>query len=295
MSTIIFGSNGYIGRHLSNFLASEIDGILNVDIHPGPLFGQQTYQSLDIRDRHAYDSLPTNAETIYFLAGLTGTESSFQNYSSFTNSNILGLMHLLDWMRETSCTARLIFPSTRLVYKGQKDVFLREDSPKQAKTIYAMTKLASEQSIEAFANAFDISYTILRICVPYGHWVGDQYSYGTIGFMISQAIKNQQITLFGEGDQKRTFTHVRDICQIMKNVASSIEAHQQILNIGGEHFQLSDVAVLIAEKYNASVKFSPWPTLALHLESGDTLFDDSKLKAIGLGHYAHTIREYLLQ
>ncbi|MCE2789561.1 MAG: NAD(P)-dependent oxidoreductase [Saprospiraceae bacterium] len=293
MKSIIIGSNGYIGRHLADVLIQESVLHMNYDIHPQALFGQSVYASLDIRDRSAFDCLPADADKIYFLAGLTGTENSFQQYKNFTDVNLGGLLHLLDWMKQTSCQARLIFPSTRLVYRGQTDTFLSEDSPKQAKTIYAMTKLAAEHALEAYGEAYGISYTIFRICVPYGHWIGQDYSYGTIGFMLSQARQKKPITIYGDGNLKRTFTHVEDVCHVLVNASSSDITHQEIYNIGGDHLQLSDVAILIANKYNVDIQNIPWPPMALRMESGDTLFNDAKLLSTGFAYYKNNIHKYM--
>ncbi len=72
-----------------------------------------------------------------------------------------------------------------------------------------------------YHNAFGIDYTIFKICVPYVNNFGDAYSYGTLGFFLSKAIRGECITLFGDGSIRRTFTHVDDISQI---VARSIES-----------------------------------------------------------------------
>jgi nucleoside-diphosphate-sugar epimerase len=71
----------------------------------------------------------------------------------------------------------------------------------------------------------------------------------------------------------------------MASIPISDATNQQIYNIGGEHMNLSEVADKIAKKYDVDVHYIPWPSLASRLESGDTMFDDNKLKSLGLGHY----------
>lgn len=85
-------------------------------------------------------------------------------------------------MKESGSTARIVFPSTRLVYKGQQNVLLKEDAEKAPNTIYALNKLACEYMLAMYQKAFGIHYTIFRICVPYGSLIKSGTSYGTLGF-----------------------------------------------------------------------------------------------------------------
>ena len=55
-----------------------------------------------------------------------------------------------------------------------------------------------------------------------------------------------------------------------------------VFNVGGENYSLKEMALLIAKKYGVGVDYVPWPQIALRTESGDTVFDSSKLdRAIG--------------
>jgi UDP-glucose 4-epimerase len=209
------------------------------------------------------------------------------------HANETGLLNLLQWMRKSGSQAHIIYPSTRLVYKGVKDYALKESDVKETKTIYAVNKLAAENLLWMYQNAFDISSTIFRICVPYGNVFGGSFSYGTIGFFISQAQQQGAITLFGDGSIRRTFTHVSDIAAAMVATIRLPETKNEIYNIGGENLSLLQAAKLVADKYVAQIKLVDWPDLALRLESGDTVFDDSKLhKATGYS-YGHTLAGWL--
>ena len=119
----------------------------------------------------------------------------------------------------------------------------------------------------------DVEHTIFRICVPYGNLIDEVYSYGTIGFFINRATKGENITIYGDGSLKRTFTHVRDITE---SIFRTLEFDAS--NIGSnDNLSLLDVATLVARKYNVNVEFVDWPEAALKIESGDTIFDGSKL------------------
>ncbi len=274
--SIIIGSNGYLGRHLSYFLEKNGFKNLNFDIQSEADVEQKNYSSLDIRKKEELWKLIPDVDYIFFFAGHTGTFEGFEKYEEFISVNEIGLLNLLTWMRESKCNARIIFPSTRLVYKGNSKV-LEEDDEKQAKTIYAINKFVAEQLLWIYQNAFDLNFTVFRICVPYGNMFDKSFSYGTVGFFIKKAIKGENINLYGNGNIMRTFTHVEDICMLILDAITRNESKNEIYNIAGENLSLLFIAQLIAKKFKVEVNFSNYPEIDWRLESGDTIFDASKL------------------
>jgi UDP-glucose 4-epimerase len=279
-TSLLIGSNGYLGKHLSVFLDKKGFENLNFDIHPAGFDGIRNYRQFDITSKASFENLNPNVDFIFFFAGLTGTADGFDKCQEFVNVNEIGLLNLMNWVRISGSKARIIFPSTRLVYKGKKNHPLIEDDPKETKTIYALNKLAAENILWMYQNAFGIDYNVFRICVPYGNLFGGAYSYGTIGFFLDKALKNEDIILFGDGSIRRTFTHVEDICKNIYRVILNEESKNQIFNIGGENLSLFEAATQVSGKFGVEIKLIPWPAMALKLESDDTVFDDSKLSSL---------------
>lgn len=243
------------------------------------------YKSVDITDIGSLAKVDLNVDYLFLFSGMTGTYAGFDNYESFITVNEVGLLNLLTVIRDSVYNPHIIFPSTRLVYKG-KDKPLKETDELEAKTVYAANKLTCEQLLRAYQHSFNIKYTIFRICVPYGNLLGADYSYGTIGFFMNQAIQKKQIQLYGRGEVKRTFSHIYDICnQIYKTIISDSGVNE-VFNVGGEPFSLYEAAACIAEHCGASVQFVEWPERDLRIESGDTYFDDTKIKSV-IGEYQY--------
>ena len=276
-TSLLIGSNGYLGRHLSVFLDKNGIENQNFDIHPSAFEGIKNYRQFDITKIASFQNLDPNIDFIFLFAGLTGTADGFDKYRDFVKVNELGLLNLLEWVRSSGSKARIVFPSTRLVYKGRKNYSLKEDDAKETKTIYALNKLAAENLLWMYQNAFGINYTVFRICVPYGNIFGGAYSYGTVGFFLDKATKNEDIILFGNGSIRRTFTHVEDICRNFYDAILNEGSKNQVFNVGGENLSLLEAATLVASKFDVGINFMPWPEMALKLESDDTVFDDSKL------------------
>lgn len=284
----ILGANGYIARNLYYVLKRDYSG---VDIF---LYGKEdkfvdgdgNYFSVDMTDKDSVREIDLDVDIIFMLVGRTGSVNGFDEYDSFIDINERALLNLLAEYRNQYSKARVIYPSTRLVYKG-KSGFLKEDSEKEFKTVYAINKYACEQYLEQFNRVYDVQYTILRICIPYGTLIPEASSYGTAEFMLAKATNGENISLYGDGSVRRTLTYMEDLCITMIYAALSDKCANEVFNIGGEDYSLKEMAEFIAEKYGVGVDFVPWPDVALKIESGDTVFNSDKLDDL-IGRFSNS-------
>ena len=274
----VIGANGYIGKHIVSYLQRYYD----VNVNSYDIVAEcdlPNYHKVDLTDKESIKGLNLDLDYIFMFAGLTGTYNGFNEYQKFISINELGLLNLLDAIKNSEYRPKVIFPSTRLVYKGI-DKSLKEDDLKECKTIYAANKLACEGYLQAYHDSFDIPYTIFRICLPYGNLLSTDYSFGTVGFFIRQAKAGKDITLYGGGNIKRTFTHMEDLCYQIIEGSFHHESNGQTYNVGGETLSLHDAAEIIAAKYGAKVTEIPWPERDLRIESSHTYFDDTKIRSL---------------
>lgn len=276
MKISIIGANGYIGKHLTYYLQQMGETPMCYDIQYEE---RKNYKQVNLTDNKSVLSIDLNVDYIYMFAGLTGTYAGFDDYETYVRINEVGLLNLLDAIRKSAYRPKVVFPSTRLVYKGV-DKPLAEDDEKETKTLYAINKLACEGILYAYKQSFDIPYTIVRICIPYGNLLSTDYSFGTVGFFIKQAKSGKDITLYGGGNIKRTFTHMEDLCYQIVNVVSKEESNGEIYNIGGQTLSLRDAALIIAQKFGIKVVSVEWPDRDLRIESDHTYFDDTKIQTL---------------
>ena len=272
----VIGGKGFIGRHIDYYLKKEGH---HVDTYDVLEMLDENYHQVDLRDKTSVAQVNLDVDYIYMFAGLTGTYAGFDAYEKYISLNELTLLNLLDAIRKSEYRPKVIFPSTRLVYKGV-DKPLKEEDEKDCKTIYAANKIACEGYLKAYHDSFDIPYTIFRICIPYGNLLSSDYSFGTVGFFIKQAKAGKDITLYGGGRIKRTFTHMENLCYQVIEGALKPESNGEIYNVGGETLSLSEAATIIAKKYGVEVKAVPWPERDLRIESDHTYFDDTKIQAL---------------
>lgn len=272
----VIGGKGYIGKHLAFYLKGRGFSIKSYDVIAED---EADYQCVDMTRAESVSQIDLNVDYIFMFAGLTGTYAGFDAYEKYININEIALLNLLDAIRKSEYRPKVIFPSTRLVYKGY-DKPLKEEDEKESKTIYAANKIACEGYLQAYHDSFDIPYTVFRICIPYGNMLSTDYSFGTVGFFIKQAKAGKDITLYGGGTIMRTFTHMEDLCYQIVEGAMKKESDGQIYNVGGETLSLRQAAEIVANKFGINVVSVPWPERDLRIESDHTYFDDTKIQAL---------------
>lgn len=285
----IIGSEGYLGKHLVHYAPEfgyEVAGCYDI----APESKSPHYMAVDLTDKGSVDKINLDVDYIFMFVGLTGTYAGFDAYEKYVAINEIGLLNLLDAMRRKGSKAKIIFPSTRLVYRGA-DKHLRESDEKEAKTIYAVNKLACEAILNAYHTSFGISYTVYRICVPYGNEISGDYSFGTIGFFLKRAKAGEPITLFGGGTIKRTFTHVSDICRQILLTATLPQTDGEAYNIAGETFSLREAAEVVSRNYSTEIQAVEWPEKDFRIESGHTYFDGDKISRLIDCPVKHKLKE----
>lgn len=278
----VIGSDGYVGRNLSFVLDDTEWNVCRYS------------RTLDITRPDALGALDCDVDAIFFFAGLTGNTIGFERAPEFVDLNEKGLLNVLERMRATRSRARLVFPSSRLVYRGQRGRQLKEDDEKAFKSVYAINKFAGEQYLQLYGECFGISYSIFRICVAYGNLVGSDYSYGTIGHLLARALKGEDIRVYGDGCQRRSFIHIEDLCRMLVMASTREETRNGCFNLGGpENFSIAEAARTVARAYGVGVEHVEWPELDRITESGDTMFDSSRLEALLGYEYRHRFEAWV--
>jgi UDP-glucose 4-epimerase len=280
----VLGADGYIGQNLVKYLQDHYS--IQADCYGlSDNMSDPNIHYVDVTNKETVSKIDLDVDIIFMLVGLSGTLAGFDSYEKYVAVNEIGLLNLLDAIKESTYRPRVVFPSTRLVYKGV-DKALAEGDEKETKTIYAVNKLACEGYLKVYYNSFNIPYTIFRICVPYGNNLSTKYSYGTVGAFLKKASSGSDITLYGDGSQKRTFTHIDDLCYQMVEASMKPESVGGTFNIGGEVLTIREAAQIIADKFGVNVVNVPWPERDLCIESSHTYFDDTKIRQL-LGEFSY--------
>lgn len=292
MKITIVGSNSFIARNLIYTLKQDNEHeLFCYDREESQKDFNVKYTQICVTEENEFDKVNFNVDIIYYFVAITGTHDGFINPSLYIKVNELAFVDFLSKYVQKKSSAKIIYPSTRLIYSGS-DNLLREEDKKSFNTVYAVNKLAAEEYLNIFSNYYNIPFLIFRICVPFGSLIPNASSYGTLEFMINKAENKENITLYGDGSLRRTFTYMGELCEVLKKPLY-IDFDENVYNIGGIDYSLEEVAKSIAKHYNVDVEYTPWPENALKIETGNTVFDSSNLDNIIKMKYKTTIEKYI--
>jgi len=171
------------------------------------------------------------------LAAQAGVRYSIENPQVYCNTNILGVVNILQQMKKFGIK-KLVTASSSSVYAGESTPFLEDLAVNKPISPYAASK-SSEMFCYAYNHLFDIDISMLRYFTVYG-------PYGRPDMAIFRFIKwideGTPITVYGDGEQARDFTYIDDIA------AGTIRALQnvgiEVFNLGGGNRPVSINSVI---------------------------------------------------
>lgn len=274
----IVGSGSFLAR---NFIKYCIDNDCEYKFELYDCFDIETVYGIpstkiDLLNIESIKRIDFSADIMMMFIGKTGTADGFENYKTYFEVNELMLANFLRVYSDMQSKARIIYPSTRLVYKSNSAVKIKENAERECKSIYAITKQAAEDILKLYRDVFNANVVIIRLCTPIGSLVDDNGSYGTFGLFEKQAIDDKRITVFGDGLQQKTFTLIGDVCKAFSLLINSETVKYFDYNLGGQELSLIDIAKSIADKHNVGVCHTPWPDLYQKVDGGSVMFDSSR-------------------
>lgn len=239
----------------------------------------------DIRDATLVEDAVEGCDVIFHLAGKSGPAASNASPLEDLDVNSRGLLTLLDACRRLSPKAKIVFPSSRLVYGSSPHQPTPETAPIAPLSIYGVHKWASERYLLLYERLYGIRTAILRITNPYGRFQRpEQKSYGVVNWFIHQAMQNQALTVYGQGTQLRDYIHIDDVVDALLIAGIARDSDEKVFNVGsgrGVSFQqMAEVIVRAAGR--GTVKHVEWPADQAVVETGDFVADTT-LSASVLG------------
>ncbi len=239
---VVTGAAGFIGSHLCERLLTDGHEVVGIDsfssyyepkrkehnlqdarAHPRFTLVQADLVSADLT--HAL----SDASVVFHLAGQPGVRPSWgDQFDRYVQDNIVATQRLLESLRGAPIK-RLVFASSSSVY-GDAEMFpTKESALPRPVSPYGMTKLAAEHLGFVYMRNFDIPVTSLRYFTVYGPRQRPDMAF--YRFM-EALVENQEIEIFGDGEQTREFTYVSDAIDGTVKAASA-DAVGQIINLGG--------------------------------------------------------------
>jgi len=246
MKILVTGGAGFIGTNLIKRLLNKGHTVQSLDNYDSGLRENEiegcTYYFGDVRSIGTMDK---DIDLIYHLAGLSRIQPSFQNPNNTFEVNTIGTQEVCDFAKHIKA---------KLIYAGSSS---RWHNPYQSP--YACYKHLGEEICKMYRTTFNTNIEIARFYNVYGpHEIVDGDWAAVTGIWRRQVRDGQPLTIVGDGEQRRDFTHVDDIVDGLYKIGTSKEKHEDAWELGtGKNYSINEVADMFVEKFGCKKQYIP--------------------------------------
>ena len=241
MKILITGALGFIGKNLAKKLLADGHDVIGLDNYeigkPADEVDGVRYLPWDIEQIEYLKG--DSIDLCFHLAALSRIQPSFEQPSETFRVNARGTEAVCEWARHNN---------VKVVYSGSSsqwhDPFL---SP------YALYKKLGEDVCKLYRMIYNSNIEIARFYNVYGEGEITEGKWAAvIGKWRGQVEQNHPITIVGDGEQRRDFTHIDDIIDGLIKIGFGTETHEDAWELGtGFNYSLNEVADLFIEKFSA--------------------------------------------
>ena len=286
MATILItGGAGNVASALANALATDKNNFIVIvdNLSTGSLTKIPKQQNVSFikADANSYqDIVPIfgryNFDYVFHYAAVVGVKRTLENPISVLN-DIEGIKNILSLAKNT-CVKRVFYSSSSEVYGEPFEIPQNEKTtPLNSRLPYAIVKNVGEAFFKSYYQEYGLAYTIFRFFNTYGPNQSEDF---VVPRFIKAALKNEAITLYGDGLQTRSFCYVDDNIDACMKAMASQQCVNDVINIGSDkELTILELAQTIIRVTNSKSEIIHLPAL----EEGDMTRrcpDTTKMKAI---------------
>ncbi|WP_206517691.1 UDP-glucuronic acid decarboxylase family protein [Sphingobium algorifonticola] len=268
--TIVTGGAGFLGSHLIDYLISRghdivcVDNLLTGSKNNIRHIYSHNRVSFEFIRHDVTQPLNVQGDEIYNLA-CPASPPQYQHNPVYTlKTSVLGALNVLELARETN--ARILQASTSEVYGDpvlhpQPESYWGNVNPVGIRSCYDEGKRAAETLFMDYRRHFGVNTKLVRIFNTYGPRMNINDGRVISNFIV-QALRGQNITIYGDGSQSRSFCYVSDLIEVMHQVMNTEPEFGDPINIGNPgEFTMLELADKIITKIGGTSKleFQPLP------------------------------------
>ncbi|HEX3013360.1 MAG TPA: dTDP-glucose 4,6-dehydratase, partial [Methanobacterium sp.] len=240
---LITGGAGFIGSNFVRYMLDKYSDceIVNLDsltycgnlenlsgVEDNPNY---TFCRGDITDKELVFEITADVDYIINFAAESHVDRSIEDPEIFIKSNVLGTQVLLDAAKEYGIKKYLQVSTDEVYGSLGKTGYFREDTPLAPNSPYSASKASADLMVRAYNKTFDLPVNITRCSNNYGPY---QFPEKLIPLMISNALENKPLPVYGNGMNIRDWLHVYDHCSAIDLVLHKGKIGE-IYNIGGNN------------------------------------------------------------
>ena len=243
---LVTGGAGFVGSNLIKLLLEKGHKVTSLDNYDsGTTDNHHKGADYITGDIDLINTMDKDVDIIYHMAALSRIQPSFNNPGETYRVNALGTQKVCEFAR---------LANAKVVYAGSSS---RWHDPYQSP--YAACKHIGEEACKMYKKTYGMDIEIARFYnvygpgeIVYGDWAA------VIGIWRRQAEAKEPITIVGDGEQKRDFTHVEDIVEGLFRIGFKQEVHEDAWELGtGTNYSINEVYLMFKEKFGTDYKFIP--------------------------------------
>ncbi|GAA0668899.1 GDP-mannose 4,6-dehydratase [Natronoarchaeum mannanilyticum] len=242
MVTLVTGGAGFIGSHLVDLYLEDTDEDVVVldDLSTGqrrnlPESDRVEFVDGDVTDSELVEEQVRRADSVYHLAAAVGVEKIVDNPLDSLQTNLIGTESVLEAAAEHDVPT-FIASSSEVYGKSTAVPFAESDDRVLGPTTSPRWSYASAKAVdEAYGLAYHDAEDLPVVVGRYFNIVGPRQSgqYGmVIPTFVEQALAGEPLTVYGDGTQTRSFTHVEEAVRATYELLQEPEAHGEVFNVG---------------------------------------------------------------
>lgn len=195
---------------------------------------------------------------VFHYAAVVGVKRTLMN-PKMVLDDIDGIKNVLDLAKNTG-VKRVFFSSSSEVYGEPVEIPQHEErTPLNSRLPYAIVKNVGEAFFKSYYQEYGLEYGIFRFFNTYGPRQSTDF---VISKFINAALKGQDITIYGDGSQTRTFCYIDDNLDVTEKILNNNLMVNEVLNIGSDNeMTILELASAVIAETNSSSKIIHLPPL----------------------------------
>lgn len=287
---MITGGLGFLGSNLAHRLVEIGADVTIVDsliaTYGGNLFNIEQIRNqvrvniADVRDQYGMAYLVREKDYIFNLAGQISHYDSMIDPLTDLEINCRSQLSILETCRKVNPAVKVVFAGTRQIYGNPRYLPVDENHLVQPVDINGIHKAAGERYHLLYHSAYGMRTASLRLTNCYGprQWMRDN-RLTSQGWFLRLVMDNNEVQLYGDGQQVRDLNYVDDVIDAFLRVAAFDESNGKFYNLGGEPFTLIEqVKTMIEVAGRGRYRLVPWPPEQKAISIGNYYGDYTKIK-----------------
>src|SRR3989339_25072 len=257
---VVTGGAGFIGSHIVEHWINAgaevyiIDNLRSGFLSNAQLFPQAIFHQISITEREKVFRVLENASYVHHLAAMISVPESVDKPQECVEININGLLNVLDACKENG-VKKVVFSSSAAIYGENPESPKRTDMRPKPKSPYGITKLDGEYYLQMYNEQYGLGAVSLRYFNVFGPRQDPKSQYAAaVPIFIANALKDEPIIIYGDGEQTRDFIFVKDV--VNANIlAATNEKVNGIFNVAsGKAITINEIAHIVIKELQSDSK-----------------------------------------